>query len=353
MNPSNLIELYIQEVTRRLPEQGREDIALELRSTIEDMLPDEYGEAEVKEALMKLGNPAALAAQYRDQPQYLIGPHYYETYIQLMKMVLPIAAVIGVIVVFADQLFAYTASVAQIDWVDFMTDLIGGVISQAVSVMLQAAFWITLVFAILERSGVKESTGEGWNRNPKGWTPEELYRIRNIPVEKRIAKTKVFFDLLVTAIGGCIFFNADRLIVVYESGQNGLERLMPVFNQDVLLSYWPWVVLWLALDVTLSIYKWLAGQWTYRMAALNAAVYAVTLCVFASMLLRADTLISAAFHVKMGEWFGYTHLADGGFTQVSLLWITFLAIALAVSIDTWQGFRKAGIQTLPSSYKWE
>lgn len=39
-----LIEIYIHEVTRRLPEQNREDIALELRSTIEDMLPDDYDE---------------------------------------------------------------------------------------------------------------------------------------------------------------------------------------------------------------------------------------------------------------------------------------------------------------------
>lgn len=46
----NLIEVYIQEVTRRLPEKSREDIALELRSTIEDMLPDadDYNEEDVK-----------------------------------------------------------------------------------------------------------------------------------------------------------------------------------------------------------------------------------------------------------------------------------------------------------------
>ncbi|ECH9276498.1 hypothetical protein YV30_23930, partial [Salmonella enterica subsp. enterica] len=67
MIPSDLIELYVYEVTRRLPERNREDIALELRSTIEDMLPEDYGEAEVKEALAKLGDPAMLAAQYRDQ----------------------------------------------------------------------------------------------------------------------------------------------------------------------------------------------------------------------------------------------------------------------------------------------
>lgn len=38
----NLIDLYIQEVAKRLPEKNREDITLELRSTIDDMLPEDY-----------------------------------------------------------------------------------------------------------------------------------------------------------------------------------------------------------------------------------------------------------------------------------------------------------------------
>ena len=75
-----LIEVYIQEVTRRLPEKNREDIALELRSTIEDMLPDDYREEDVKSVLEKLGNPAILASGYRDQPMYLIGPRYFDVY---------------------------------------------------------------------------------------------------------------------------------------------------------------------------------------------------------------------------------------------------------------------------------
>ncbi len=46
----NLIDIYVQEVTRRLPEKNRKDIALELQSTIEDMLPDDYNEEDVKTA---------------------------------------------------------------------------------------------------------------------------------------------------------------------------------------------------------------------------------------------------------------------------------------------------------------
>ena len=64
----NLIENYVYEVTRRLPEKSRNDIVLELTSTIEDTLPENYTENEVMEALSKLGNPAQLAASYRDTP---------------------------------------------------------------------------------------------------------------------------------------------------------------------------------------------------------------------------------------------------------------------------------------------
>ena len=70
----NLIEVYVYEVTRRLPDKSRDDIALELTSTIEDMLPENFTENEVMDALSKLGDPAQLAASYRDTPNYLIGP---------------------------------------------------------------------------------------------------------------------------------------------------------------------------------------------------------------------------------------------------------------------------------------
>ncbi|MEB9851781.1 hypothetical protein P4K42_32030, partial [Bacillus cereus] len=72
----NLIDLYIQEVAKRLPEKNREDITLELRSTIDDMLPEDYNEKDVK----KLGSPVSLANGYLDRPMHLIGPRYFDVY---------------------------------------------------------------------------------------------------------------------------------------------------------------------------------------------------------------------------------------------------------------------------------
>jgi hypothetical protein len=77
----NLIDAYVYEVTRRLPLKSREDIALELRSIIDDMLPDNPTEEEIKDALSKLGDPAVLASRYLERPMYLIGPKVYDIYL--------------------------------------------------------------------------------------------------------------------------------------------------------------------------------------------------------------------------------------------------------------------------------
>lgn len=93
----NLINLYIQEVTRRLPEKNREDIALELESTIYDMLPEEYTEEDTYEILETMGSPALLASKYNDKPMHIIGPKYYDTYISLFKLIFPIVLIISLI----------------------------------------------------------------------------------------------------------------------------------------------------------------------------------------------------------------------------------------------------------------
>ena len=147
-----LIEVYIQEVTRRLPEKNRGDIALELRSTIEDMLPDDYREEDVMSVLEKLGSPALLANGYRDQPMHLIGPRYFDVYITLLKMILPIAGVISLISMVATYMFNYSGEEAIINMV---ISIIGEGIGTLLEVGLQVFFWLTLVFAIIERTDKK------------------------------------------------------------------------------------------------------------------------------------------------------------------------------------------------------
>jgi hypothetical protein len=100
----DLIERYLYDVVRRLPEKQREDIKQELRTLIEDMLMEKGGventtEKDLKLVLEQLGNPADLARSYRGSGKYLIGEKYYDQYILVLKIVL-ICTGIGLLISF-------------------------------------------------------------------------------------------------------------------------------------------------------------------------------------------------------------------------------------------------------------
>ncbi|MBT2571018.1 hypothetical protein [Planococcus sp. ISL-110] len=66
-----LIELYIREVMRRLPEKKRDEVEVELRAMIGGMLPEDYSEQDAKNILSDLGHPLCGAADVFDRPTVL------------------------------------------------------------------------------------------------------------------------------------------------------------------------------------------------------------------------------------------------------------------------------------------
>lgn len=331
----NLIEVYIQEVTRRLPEKHRDDIALELRSTIEDMLPDDYNEEDVKKVLEKLGSPVALAWGYRDRPMYLIGPRYFDIYVALLKMILPIAAVISFITMIAEYFIGYSGEQAVIDVV---LSLIGGGIWRIIGVGIQTFFWLTLVFAVVERTD-KGRDNEPLTAGLKKWTPDDLKNIPHIPKKKAISKCEVFGSLMWTAIWATLYFYANHLVGIFKGSGTGLEFVTPAFNQEVLLSYWPIVVLVIVFEIALSVYKLIMGQWTKRMAIVNFVLELIGTIVFIVILINSN-LLNKDFIIFMADLFTIT--ANQFKTWIVGGGIFIFMISAAISI--YEGFRKARIR---------
>ncbi|MBS4189945.1 hypothetical protein KHA94_06965 [Bacillus sp. FJAT-49705] len=331
----NLIELYIQEVTRRLTEKNREDIALELRSTIEDMLPEDYSDQNVKAVLSKLGNPAVLAGGYSDRPMHLIGPCYYDVYISLLKMILPIAIAISTIPLVVDSILSYNGD--QV-FLEVLLSFLGEGIWNVFSTGIQVFFWLTLVFALLERTDHGKITVP-ITAGFKEWTPDDLKDIPYIPKEKAISKMNVFGGLLWTAIWVTFYFNAARLLGIYEKGEHGLEFIAPTFNHEVLLSYWPIVVIVIGLEVALTIYKWITAQWTIRVAWLNAIFQIVS--SIAIIVIFSDTnLLNPEFIEYLNKLFSFSFdLKSKIMLGVMIICVFFAAL------DTYQGFRKARIHS--------
>jgi len=325
----NLIDIYIQEVTRRLPEKSREDIALELRSTIEDMLSDDYSEEEVKEVLEKLGNPATLASGYRDQPMHLIGPRYFDVYVTLLKMILPIAAVISLISMIATYFMNYGGEEAVMNVV---LHIMGEGIWRIIEVSMQVFFWVTLVFAILER------TDKGKDQNPlttslSKWTPDDLKNISYIPKKKAITKFEVFGGLMWTAIWATLYFYAEHLVGIYRGSETGLEFVVPVLNHEVLLHYWPIVVVIIGCEIALSLYKLMKGQWTKSIAIFNMVVQVVGTVVFIVIFSNPD-LLHPKFLAYIADFKQLETWAVGGVISIFII-----SAAFAV----FDGFRKAKI----------
>ncbi|KOR78926.1 hypothetical protein AM232_10965 [Bacillus sp. FJAT-21352] len=326
-----LIELYIQEVTRRLPEKNRADIALELQSTIEDMLPEDYTEQDVKTVLLKLGDPVTLASGYRDRPMHLIGPRYYDVYINLLKMILPIAAVISLIALVGDNPFRDTGNTVM----EAVLKIIGKGISGIISTGIQVFFWLTLSFAILERLDTSKDQSP-LTKDLKPWTPENLKDIPNISKKKAVPMIEVFASLLGLSVFAALYFNAGNLLGVYEKRNGSLIFVTPSFNQDVLNSYWLLVSCVIIIGVLLAIYKLFLARWTLKLALFHAIyqlLYTLAFIIIISNpdLLNPEFLAYQRTLFSIDEW------------KSSIYWGLILISIIFAAYDSYQGFRKAKI----------
>lgn len=327
-----LIELYIQEVTRRLPEKNRADIALELQSTIEDMLPEDHTEQDVKAVLLKLGDPVTLASGYRDRPMHLIGPRYYDVYISLLKMILPIAAVISLIALIGDNPFRDTGNTVM----EAILKIIGKGISGIISTGIQVFFWLTLSFAILERLDTSKDQSPV-TKDLKPWTPENLKDIPNISKKKAVPMIEVFASLLGLSVFAALYFNAANLLGVYEKRNGSLIFVTPSFNQDVLNSYWLLVSCVIIIGVLLTIYKLFLGRWTLKLAFFHAIyqlLYTLAFIIIISNpdLLNPEFLAYQRTLFSIDEW------------KSSIYWGLILISIIFAAYDTYLGFRKAKIR---------
>ncbi|KOR82954.1 hypothetical protein AM233_01565 [Bacillus sp. FJAT-22058] len=327
-----LIELYIQEVTHRLPEKNRADIALELQSTIEDMLPEDHTEQDVKAVLLKLGDPVTLASGYRDRPMHLIGPRYYDVYINLLKMILPIAAVISLIALVGDNPFRDTGNTVM----EAILKIIGKGISGIISTGIQVFFWLTLSFAILERLDTSKDQSPV-TKDLKPWTPENLKDIPNISKKKAVPMIEVFASLLGLSVFAALYFNAANLLGVYEKRNGSLIFVTPSFNQDVLNSYWLLVSCVIIMGVLLAIYKLFLARWTLKLALFHAIyqlLYTLAFIIIISNpdLLNPEFLAYQRTLFSIDEW------------KSSIYWGLILISIIFAAYDSYQGFRKAKIR---------
>ncbi|MCL1998544.1 MAG: hypothetical protein FWG65_07245 [Turicibacter sp.] len=234
----DLIERYIYDTVRRLPESERTEVMLELRANIADMLPESAAMQNVQETLIQLGSPQSLANQYQP-PRYLISPLLYDTYIQVLKMVVAIVATVA----------AVGGAVAGIPSI---SNMIGGAVWTGLQGALQAAFWTTIGFVIAEKSGY---VGEEWN----------IAALSNLPkiptttdgnISKISSVVGIFLSVIFTI--GCIYWilaGGTFLFAPHEFADISL------FSQVALMRAIPFVIIMGAAGLVSNVVFLRQARW--------------------------------------------------------------------------------------------
>ena len=248
-----LTDRYVAATLRSIPVDKRADIDRELRASITDAVDarvesgSDPAEAEEK-VLTELGDPARLAAEYSERPLYLIGPELYLDWRRLLSVLLWIAPIPGVVVLVLDVLDGASAISA-----------LGSGIWTAGTVALHIAFWTTVVFAALERTGASVT-------NPTGaWTVDRLPQVdesRRVPLSDTVFTVAIYVFLFVFLI----------LQRTYSGFRSDDGSAIAILEPD-LWSFWiPALLVLLVLSAVFEVVLYAIGGWTIPMAVINTVL---------------------------------------------------------------------------------
>lgn len=103
----DMLEDYLRAVSRLLPRAKRDDITAELRDEImtrieakEEELGRKLTPDETEQLLRDFGHPIVVAARYRDEPQYAVGPALYPFWTFAIRLAILIQIAVSALVFF-------------------------------------------------------------------------------------------------------------------------------------------------------------------------------------------------------------------------------------------------------------
>jgi hypothetical protein len=293
---TTLIDRYVNTVLRRIPEQERTDIDRELRTSIEDAVEARVAggsppESALEDTLLELGDPDRLADGYSDRKQYLIGPDLFPTWRRVTTMLLSIVLPIVVVVLTTLRTLADPS----------IGTAIGTAISTIITVGAHMAFWTTLVFAILERSGVARAELPG--RGGRSWSLDDLplYQTRVITLGE-LAVGIVWPVLLIVALVLQQFTLTD----------------VPVLDPENWTFWWPYLIVVLILEAVYAAWLFRRNTWDHLVTLANA-VLTVLFAAPVVWLLQTESFFNTAW-VSTLDWGSVAPLG----------WLTGLVTAIVV-----------------------
>ena len=331
-----LIDRYVYAVTERLPEGTREDVSRELRANIEDMLPDDATEGEVREVLEKLGSPIKLANEYSEEKRYLIGPELYDNYLSILKLVVGIvAAVVAGIALLKGVISPSVDGGLLGNGIEVFVNVLVAAIEGAV----QGFLWVTLVFVILERSGVNRV---GFNDGKisllkNKWSVDDLPELPLAP-KRRISRGETLFSMIFTVIFTAILYFNAPLIGFYSKAEGRIVLAESLFVDERLQFYMPLFLMVALFQFSVYTWKFITRQWNMPLAIANT-VCNIAVSILMYVMINDISLFNQGFIQKITDTLGTSA------AQIASVWTgsvrAFVAVFILICLwDSINGFLK-------------
>ena len=327
---TNLIDNYVSEVGRRLPEKTHGDIEAEIRSILQDML-DERSQKSGKpvdeemtlEVLKAYGAPEKVAATYQGE-RYLIGPRLYPIFMLVLRIVL---IVVGVVAAIGLGIAAYRTTLTPVNALDTIFKAIGNFIGSAFTALGN----IVIIFAIIEWALYREGSKVDFKGlpNQKEWDPRSL--LKTSPTN--LVKMGETIVEIVGAFAAIVIFNFYPQILGFGIFSNGnwYVGLGNAAASTLLLSeaffhFVPYLTVVWVLTILLDIFLLRLGHWNMLTRLTFVGLKIVNIIIAASMLAAPSLLAvtAASLIPAIGN-------ADAARTLVTMLNI-FIRIALGLAI---------------------
>ena len=233
--------------------------------------------------LLELGEPAKLAASYAGRTLALIGPELYLDYVRLLKLLAVIVLPISTISYFVIQAVLGTP----------LGGLIGGTVGLAISVAVHLAFWTTLVFVIVERTG---TTGLKGAMSPGG--PNVAYDPKLLPAIP-VSNGAALSDLVASLVFLVLLPVAWTWDQIAPFVRNADGAAVPVLHPATSSFWLPYYLVLILLAAVFAIVLYRTGRWTWPLVVTNAVI-AVAATIPVVGLILNGMLLNRAFVDELG-----------------------------------------------------
>ena len=274
---NELIDRYVHAVARKLPSAGRDDVARELRATIDDMLEARGArdDDDVRAVLAELGDPKDLAAGYRNGLGYVIGPEVYGPFVETLRVILSVSLPVAI-----------TLQLVFADWGDSSTaSLVVPAVLGGLQVGVHVVFWTALVFVIIERSGA----GAELSKSDEPWTPDDLPAPRQITLN----------DLL-GAVAVLALIPAGLLWQRFRSPYDNGDGPIPLIDPGLWKAWIPVLFAIVAINLAVEWWKYAVGHWTVPLVVANLAVN-VTFVAYFALLFSNEDVWNPAYVAELAD----------------------------------------------------